>query len=96
MLLIEKIFGAYLIGINLITFFAFWNDKYRSKKGKWRVPEKTLLFLCLIGGSIAGLLGMRHFRHKTKHILFSWGIPIILILQVALIAYLLYWYGIKI
>lgn len=79
----------YLIAINLITFFFFRNDKKRSKKEAWRIPEKTLIGLCLIGGSIGGLLGMRLFHHKTKHFLFAWGIPIILIFQIGLSLFLL-------
>lgn len=74
----------YLIIINLITFIFFWNDKRRSKKEVWRISEKTLIGLCLIGGSIGGFMGMRVFHHKTKHALFVWGIPIILILQIGL------------
>jgi uncharacterized membrane protein YsdA (DUF1294 family) len=77
-------FVIYLIIINLITFIFFWNDKRRSKKEAWRIPEKTLIGLCLIGGAIGGILGMRVFHHKTKHFLFAWGIPIILILQIGL------------
>ncbi len=75
---------TYIIGVNLITFIFFWNDKRRSKKEAWRIPEKTLIGLCLIGGAIGGILGMRVFHHKTKHFLFVWGIPIILILQIGL------------
>lgn len=77
-------FVIYLIIINLITFIFFWNDKRRSKKEAWRIPEKTLIGLCMIGGAIGGILGMRVFHHKTKHFLFAWGIPIILILQIGL------------
>lgn len=80
---------AYVTIINLITFILFGNDKRRSKKGGWRIPEKTLLGLCVIGGSVGGLLGMRVFHHKTKHLQFSLGIPIILILQVGIIVFLL-------
>lgn len=75
---------TYIIGVNLITFIFFWNDKRRSKKEAWRISEKTLIGLCLIGGAIGGILGMRVFHHKTKHFLFVWGIPIILILQIGL------------
>lgn len=77
-------FISYLVAVNLITFIFFWNDKRRSKKEAWRISEKTLIGLCLIGGSIGGFLGMRVFHHKTKHFLFAWGIPIILILQIGL------------
>ncbi|MBC3900179.1 DUF1294 domain-containing protein [Acetobacterium malicum] len=77
-------FISYLVAVNLITFIFFWNDKRRSKKEAWRISEKTLIGLCLVGGSIGGFLGMRVFHHKTKHFLFAWGIPIILILQIGL------------
>lgn len=77
-------FISYLVAVNLITFIFFWNDKRRSKKAAWRIPEKTLIGLCLIGGSIGGILGMRALHHKTNHFLFAWGIPIILILQIGL------------
>lgn len=80
--------ALYLVIINLITFFLFWNDKRRSKKAGWRIPEKTLLGLCVIGGSVGGILGMRVFNHKTKHLQFSVGMPIILILQVGLFIFL--------
>ena len=80
---------SYLTIINLITFVFFWNDKRRSKKEAWRIPEKTLLGLCLLGGSIGGFIGMRVFHHKTKHFLFSWGIPILLILQIGLSLFLI-------
>ena len=57
---------AYLIIINLITFIFFWNDKRRSKKEVWRIPEKTLMGLCVIGGSIGGLLGMVTREKKRR------------------------------
>ncbi len=79
---------AYLIIINLITFIFFWNDKRRSKKEVWRIPEKTLMGLCVIGGSIGGLLGMRVFHHKTRHALFVRGIPIIIALEIGLVLFL--------
>lgn len=76
---------VYLIAINLISFIAMWLDKYKAKKGKWRIPEKTLIFLSLMGGSIGELCGMYTFRHKTKKARFSIGIPAILIFQVLII-----------
>lgn len=82
----------YLILVNLLTFGLFWQDKRRSKKAVWRIPEKTLMGLCLIGGSIGGLLGMRVFHHKTRHALFVWGIPMIIVLQIGLML-LLYFKG---
>ena len=75
---------VWLAVINLLTFTVYGADKRRARKGKWRVPEKTLFLLPLLGGSIGALLGMRVFHHKTKHWYFVWGIPAILLAQIAL------------
>ena len=75
---------VWLAVINLLTFIVYGADKRRARKGKWRVPEKTLFLLPLLGGSIGALLGMRVFHHKTKHWYFVWGIPAILMAQIAL------------
>lgn len=75
---------VWLAVINLLTFIVYGADKRRARKGKWRVPEKTLFLLPLLGGSIGALLGMRVFHHKTKHWYFAWGIPAILLAQIAL------------
>ena len=80
----------YLLLINLIGFLAMFLDKQKAKKGKWRIPESTLLLLAVLGGSIGAWLGMRVWRHKTQHKKFKYGIPVIFILQVALCFYLLY------
>ncbi|MGV8905842.1 MAG: DUF1294 domain-containing protein [Acetobacterium sp.] len=80
----------YLVVINCITFFLFWMDKQKSKKQKWRIPEKTLLSFSAIGGSIGGICGMKTFHHKTKHPLFFIGLPLILILQGG-ISIFIYW-----
>ena len=75
---------VWLAVINLLTFIVYGADKRRARRGKWRVPEKTLFLLPLLGGSIGALLGMRVFHHKTKHWYFVWGIPAILLAQIAL------------
>ena len=75
---------VWLAVINLLTLIVYGADKRRARKGKWRVPEKTLFLLPLLGGSIGALLGMRVFHHKTKHWYFVWGIPAILLAQIAL------------
>ena len=87
MKLIEIIL-IYLLIINLVAFYLYGNDKRRAKKGRWRIPENTLLLIALIGGSIGALLGMKVFRHKTKHWKFKILVPLFLILQVALAVYL--------
>ena len=74
---------AYLILINLALFVLMGVDKRRAKKGRWRIPEKTLFLLAVIGGSAGGIAGMQLFRHKTKHKSFYIGFPVILILQCA-------------
>lgn len=82
--------AAWLIAINLVTFAVYGADKRRARRGAWRVPEKTLFLLPLLGGSVGALLGMRVFRHKTKHWYFVWGVPAILLAQLALAVWLLY------
>lgn len=85
----NKILLYYLILINIITFIAFALDKLKAVLGKWRLKTITLLGLCFIGGSIGGLLSMHIFRHKTKVNYFTWGIPIILVMQVIVIIFLI-------
>ncbi len=82
--------AVWLIAINLVTFAVYGADKRRAQRGAWRVPEKTLFLLPLLGGSVGALLGMRVFRHKTKHWYFVWGVPAILLAQMALAVWLLY------
>lgn len=77
---------AYLALINAATLLVYGWDKLRAKKrGARRVPEKTLFLLALLGGSFGALLGMRLFHHKTRHWYFQYGIPAILLAQVALV-----------
>ena len=75
----------YLICINIFTFFIMWLDKRKAKKGKWRIPENTLLLLVLLGGGIGGIAGMYTFRHKTQKAKFVIGFPAILICEILLI-----------
>ena len=79
---------CYLLAINIATFLLYGIDKYKAKKGKWRISEATLLTMAAIGGSIGAWAGMRLWHHKTMHKKFKYGIPIIIILQVALAVYL--------
>ena len=80
--------AAYLLGINLAAFFTFGADKRRARRDAWRVPERTLFLLALLGGSLGALCGMRVFHHKTRHWYFRFGIPAILLAQLALAAWL--------
>ena len=81
-----KLLICYLIIINLAAFFLYGVDKSRAKRGQWRISEKMLLGIAVIGGSIGAILGMFSFRHKTKHWYFRFGLPAILVLQ-ALLAF---------
>ena len=82
----------WLAGVNVVTFALYGIDKHRAKKGRWRIPERTLLLLPLLGGSVGALLGMRVFHHKTKHWYFVVGMPLILVCQAALAIYLVHLY----
>lgn len=84
-----RVLFYYLLGINLLTFLVYGLDKRKARRGKWRIPEATLLLLAVFGGSIGALLGMSVFRHKTKHKKFLIGLPLILIAQVALAVFIL-------
>ena len=79
----------YLLAINIATFFLYGIDKYKAQKGRWRISEATLLMMAVIGGSIGAWVGMRLWHHKTMHKKFKYGIPVIIIFQVALAVYLL-------
>ena len=83
------LFLIYLLAVNVMTFLLFGLDKHKAKRGKWRISEATLLTMAVIGGSIGAWSGMRIWHHKTLHKKFKFGIPTILILQLALGAYLL-------
>ena len=75
----------YLVIINIIGFLAMLIDKQKAKRGSWRIPEKTLIILTAIGGGIGTLIGMYTFRHKTKKLKFTIGIPAILIAEILLV-----------
>lgn len=77
-----KLIFLYLCIINLIGFIIMFIDKNRAIHKRWRISEKTLLGISVIGGSIGMLLGINVFRHKTKHIKFTTGVPLILIIQI--------------
>lgn len=74
----------YLAAASLIAFLLMGIDKGRARRGDWRVPEKTLFLAALLGGALGAVLGMRAFHHKTRHWYFRFGMPAILMAQVAL------------
>lgn len=78
----------YLAFINVLAFSLMGCDKRRARRGAWRISERTLFLCALLGGSLGSMLGMRLFRHKTKHRSFTIGIPLILAFQLGLCAVL--------
>lgn len=83
---LEHYIIIYIGLISLASFILFGIDKQKAKKHKWRIPEKTLLGMCLIGGFMGGFLGMQTFRHKTKH----WYFYAVIVLSAVLWTFLLY------
>jgi uncharacterized membrane protein YsdA (DUF1294 family) len=77
----------YLLIINVFAFVSYGLDKLKAKRNARRISERALLLLALVGGSVGAWLGMLVWRHKTKHAKFRFGVPILLLLQVAL-----YWW----
>ncbi len=78
-----KLILLYLFIINAIGFVLMLADKQKAKRNLWRIPEATLMGVAAIGGSVGSLIGMYTFRHKTRHLKFTLGIPLILAVQVA-------------
>ena len=74
-----------IVIINIVTFIIYGIDKYKAKKGKWRIPENSLIGLAIIGGSIGAYLGMRVWHHKTMHLKFKYGIPLIIVIQLVIV-----------
>ena len=80
----------YFLAINLISFQTMRLDKKKARRGEWRTPESVLFLQAIIGGSIGSIAGMYTFHHKTLHPQFVWGMPAILILQIAAVLYILF------
>lgn len=78
-----KLILLYLLIVNAVSFLLMLTDKQKAKKKLWRIPESTLLLSAAIGGSIGSLAGMYTFRHKTRHLKFTLGVPVILVFQIA-------------
>ena len=82
-----EILAIYLGIINLVGLYVMWADKRKAKKDQWRIPEKALFLVALLGGCLGTTLGMYWFRHKTKHWYFKYGMPAILVIEAALLVY---------
>ena len=87
-ILMYKYIAIYLIVMNLISFFQMGIDKQRAMKQEWRISEKTLWLFAILGGSAGAGLGMKLFRHKTKHASFKYGVPCLIIIQIICIFYI--------
>lgn len=86
---LTKISILYLVAINVVTFFIYGIDKWKAKRSTWRITETSLLLLALLGGSIGAWLGMKAWHHKTLHKKFKYGIPLIFIIQLAVVMWIL-------
>ena len=81
--------AAYLVVVNVVTFALYAYDKWCAQHDKWRVRESTLLIWAAIGGSIGAVAAMEIFRHKTLHLKFKFGVPLLFFLQIVLIGVVL-------
>lgn len=83
-----RVLIIYLVVVNVIAFLTIGIDKYKAQRRKWRISELNIFILGIIGGAMGVFLGMGFFRHKTKHLKFTLGIPLVLVLNVFLFGYL--------
>lgn len=88
MITFYKIFIIYMVAVNIAGILSMYIDKKRAVHKKWRIPERTLFLIAILGGSAGSLAGMHLFRHKTKHWYFVVGMPLILVIQIVLFFYL--------
>ncbi|MBR4649237.1 MAG: DUF1294 domain-containing protein [Bacteroidaceae bacterium] len=79
----------YLLAENVLTFIVYGVDKWKAQRGRWRVPEATLMGLAALGGSVGAWLAMQLFRHKTQKKKFRYGVPALFVLQVAAVLFYL-------
>ena len=84
----HQVLTAYLVLVNAAAFVLMLTDKRKARHGAWRIPEATLMGIALVGGSVGAIAGMYLFRHKTCHLKFSLGLPLILAVQIGLLTLL--------
>lgn len=89
-MIVIGIIAGYLLMMNLVGFAVMGIDKKRAVKRLWRIPESTLFIIALIGGSLGSIIGMYFFHHKTRHWYFVYGMPLILLVQIAVVLTLMY------
>lgn len=81
----------YVVLLSLVAFLLMGIDKWKAKRNRWRIPEKTLLLTAFLGGAAGATLGMHVFHHKTRHWYFRYGLPAMLLLHILLLAAFVYW-----
>ena len=86
-----QLLGLYLLAVNLAAFALMGLDKRRARRGKWRVPERSLFLPAVLGGALGGTVGMRVFHHKTRHWYFRYGFPLLLLIQLGSLIWLFLW-----
>ena len=84
----SQLLGVYLLSVNVLTLAVYVIDKIKAKRHVWRVSELTLLALAAVGGSVGAMVAIFVVRHKSRHLKFRYGVPLILLLQVALAVWL--------
>ena len=89
-MIVIGIIAGYLLMMNLVGFAVMGIDKKRAVKRLWRIPESTLFIIALIGGSLGSIIGIYFFHHKTRHWYFVYGMPLILLVQIAAVLTLMY------
>lgn len=90
-----QLLAFYLAVVNLAGFCMMGLDKRRARRGAWRISEKALFLPAVLGGCVGSILGMRMFRHKTKHWYFHFGLPAILAVQILLVGWLVRWFYVR-
>lgn len=84
-----EIIGVYYLCVNIIAFILYGLDKKYAREGSWRIPEKTLLGVAMIGGAAGAWVGMQTFRHKTKHLSFRVLVPLFVVVHVGIIVFMI-------
>ncbi len=83
-----ELFVMYLFLINVVGLYVMWSDKQKAKKNQFRIPEKTLFLVAILGGAFGTTYGMYQFRHKTKHWYFKYGMPVILVVETIILGWI--------
>ena len=91
--MLYQILLVYLLLVNAAGFLLMLVDKIKAKRNLWRIPEATLMGVAAIGGSIGAIAGMNLFRHKTRHVKFYIGLPVILVLQIMAVICIVFYFA---